>query len=160
MVKSQIPSIITNGERETIRLGEKIGEMLQVGDIVALFGGLGTGKTVLVKGIAKGLEVNNTDLVVSPTFIFVNTYQGRCLIYHFDLYRLENIYQVYQIGWYDFLEAKAVIIIEWADKIRSILPKQYLYIKLEIVSETERKFELISYGKKYKDLIKHLTPNT
>jgi tRNA threonylcarbamoyladenosine biosynthesis protein TsaE len=99
---------------ETFDLGEKLGEKLNNGDIVALYGELGAGKTVFTKGIAKGLGV--CEEITSPTFTLLKEYEGRNRLYHFDLYRIEDEEALENIGFYEYLGGEGVCVIEWADK--------------------------------------------
>jgi tRNA threonylcarbamoyladenosine biosynthesis protein TsaE len=99
---------------ETFDLGEKLGETLKNGDIVALYGELGAGKTVFAKGIASGLGVNEE--ITSPTFTLLKEYEGRLRLCHFDLYRIEDEEALENIGFYEYLGGESVCVIEWADK--------------------------------------------
>lgn len=103
---------------ETFDLGEKLGEKLENGGVVALYGGLGAGKTVFAKGIASGLGINEE--ITSPTFTLLKQYEGRLKMFHFDLYRIEDEEALENIGFFDYLGGEGVCVIEWADK--AILP--------------------------------------
>lgn len=131
-------TVTTQSAEETIKLGEKIAKRLKSGDIVALSGDLGTGKTTLVKGIAKGLGVKNYRYVNSPSFVLVKEYKGKIPLYHFDIYRLNNLKDIEDIGYEDYLGRRGVIVIEWAKKMGRILPKRHLAVTLKIKSHTER----------------------
>lgn len=111
----------TQSEEETFTLGENIGRKAKAGDIYCLSGELGTGKTYLSKGIAKGLEVN--DIITSPTFTIVNEYMGRLPLYHFDVYRLEDEDELYGIGADEYFFGEGVCIIEWAELVKGAVPK-------------------------------------
>lgn len=130
--------VTTKGEEETIRLGEKIAKGLKPGDLVALSGDLGAGKTTLVKGIAKGLGVKDYRHVNSPSFVLVKEYKGKTPLYHFDIYRLNNLKDIEDIGYEDYLGRRGVVVIEWAKKMGRILPKKYLEISLKIKSHNQR----------------------
>lgn len=130
--------VTTKGEEETIRLGEKIAKGLKPGDLVALSGDLGAGKTTLVKGIAKGLGVKDYRHVNSPSFVLVKEYKGKTPLYHFDIYRLNNLKDIEDIGYEDYLGGRGVVVIEWAKKMGRILPKKYLEISLKIKSHNQR----------------------
>lgn len=130
--------IITKSEEETIRLGEKLSKGLKPGDLVALSGDLGAGKTTLVKGIAKGLGVADYRHVNSPSFVLVKEYKGKLPLYHFDIYRLNKLKDIEDIGYEDYLGRRGVVVIEWAKKMGRILPKGYLGISLKIKSPNER----------------------
>lgn len=113
---------------ETLEIGQKIAESLKGTEVIALFGGLGMGKTALTTGIAKGLECN--DCVSSPTFALVNEYHGKCNIYHFDMYRISGWDDLYSIGFFDYLDT-GVLVIEWSENIENALPDEYIRITIE-----------------------------
>ena len=136
---------------DTTQLGIKLGELLKPGDIICLTGDLGTGKTHITKGIATGLGIN--DNITSPTFTIVNEYEGgRLKLNHFDVYRVSDPDEIYAIGFDDYIFSDAVSIIEWANYIEEILPKDLLHIKIEKYfenGEDYRKITLKSYGERY-----------
>jgi tRNA threonylcarbamoyladenosine biosynthesis protein TsaE len=132
--------IATKAHKETILLGERIGRSLKTDDIVALSGELGAGKTTLIQGIAKGLGVQNW--VTSPTFTLINEFEGKLNLYHIDLYRIENIDDVEDLAIEEYFTKGGVTVIEWAEKIRSILPEKTIKISIKIVSDNERKFDI------------------
>ncbi len=129
---------ITRSEQETIDLGEKIAKRLKPGDLVALSGDLGAGKTTLVKGIAKGLGVKDYRHVNSPSFVLVKEYKGKVPLYHFDIFRLDNLKDIEDIGYEDYLGRRGVVAIEWSNKMSRILPKRHLRINLKIKSTDTR----------------------
>lgn len=130
--------VVSKSEQETIELGSKIAKQLKPGDLVALSGDLGAGKTTLVKGIAKGLGVKDYKYVNSPSFVLVKEYKGRIPLFHFDIYRLNNLKDIEGIGYEDYLGKRGVVVIEWAKKMSRILPKRYLDIALKIKAPNER----------------------
>lgn len=136
---------------ETTNLGIKIGKLLNSGDIVCLTGDLGTGKTHITKGIALGLDIH--DNITSPTFTIVNEYDtGRLKLNHFDVYRVSDPDEIYAIGFDDYIFSDAVSIIEWANYIEEILPKDLLHINIEKdlkKGEDYRKITLTPYGDRY-----------
>lgn len=136
----RIVEIITRSAEETIELGKRIGAFLVANDILALIGPLGAGKTTLIQGIAQGLEVK--DYVTSPTFIIINEYQGRFPFYHIDLYRLEEVKDIEELGIEEYFTREGVCVIEWAEKLKELKPKNVKTIEMEIVSESERKINL------------------
>lgn len=146
-----------NSIEETTRLGYNLGKLLNSGDIVCLTGDLGTGKTHITKGIANGLNINDT--ITSPTFTIVNEYDsGRLKLNHFDVYRVSDPDEIYAIGFDDYIFSDAVSIIEWANYIEEILPKEYLHIHISkelSQGENFRKITLNHYGDRY-DYIKEL----
>lgn len=130
---------------ETYNLGVKIGTQLKSGDIVVLNGDLGAGKTHLTKGIAEGLEVS--DYITSPTFTIVNEYSGRLPLYHFDVYRIEDINEMYEIGFEEYIFGRGVSIIEWGDMIRELLPEGVIDVRINKLQEDERKITIDDKGK-------------
>jgi len=122
--------IETNSARETQELGIKIGKQAKPGQIYTIVGDLGTGKTVFTQGVAKGLGI--TEPVSSPTFTILQEYRkGRLPFYHFDVYRIGNIDEMEEIGYDDYFFGNGVCLIEWADLIEKILPKQIIKITIE-----------------------------
>ncbi|MBU4310438.1 tRNA (adenosine(37)-N6)-threonylcarbamoyltransferase complex ATPase subunit type 1 TsaE [bacterium] len=146
--------IETKSATETINLGKRIGKLLQAGDVVALIGRLGSGKTTLTQGLARGLGVKRKDYVTSPSFTLIKEHKGRIPIYHIDLYRIDNIKEIFNLGYEEYFYGEGVAIIEWADKIRKLLPREVLIINLEIIGENRRKIELVPKGKHYQNIIK------
>lgn len=140
-----------NSIDETIHIGLQLGKLLNSGDIVCLTGDLGTGKTHITKGIAQGLNINDT--ITSPTFNIVNEYtSGRLKLNHFDVYRVSDPDEIYAIGFDDYIFSDAVSIIEWANYIEEILPEEYLHIHISknlAQNEDFRKITLTSYGDRY-----------
>ena len=138
--------IISNGIEETIALGAKLAKRLKPGDIVALIGDLGSGKTVFTKGIAKGLGVKDVRYVNSPTFVIIKEYKGKIPLYHFDLYRLEKAGIFDELNYDEYFYGDGVTVVEWADKIRSLLPKKYIEVKLSVTGEETRKIAIEKCG--------------
>lgn len=132
--------IITKNEESTINLGKMIGRALVPGDVINLNGDLGAGKTYLTKGIAKGLEVE--DYVTSPTFIIVNEYQGRVPLYHFDVYRINDIYEMYEIGFEEYLYGEGICIVEWGNMVSEMLPKGAINITINRIDENTREISI------------------
>jgi tRNA threonylcarbamoyladenosine biosynthesis protein TsaE len=128
---------LTYSERETFELGKTLAKSLKDGDIVELEGRLGAGKTVFAKGIASGLGI--MEEVTSPTFTLLKEYEGRLKLHHFDLYRIENQEELREIGFYDYLGAEGVCVIEWAGK--ASLP-YHIRISLEVAGENERLIDM------------------
>lgn len=129
---------ITKSSAQTEEIGRKIAKRLKAGDILAFYGGLGAGKTTLVRGIVTGL--GSFDWVSSPTFAIVNEYDGEdCKIYHFDMYRIESSEDLYSVGFYDYLNSNAIIVVEWSENIEDELPANRIKITMEYLnSEDER----------------------
>lgn len=119
----------TQSEEETYKLGEKLSRDLKPGDTISLEGDLGTGKTALTKGLAAGLGIEEP--ITSPTFTLVNTYEGRVVLNHFDVYRIDDPEELLAIGWEDYFTGEEINVVEWGDKVREILPPDTLRIRLE-----------------------------
>jgi tRNA threonylcarbamoyladenosine biosynthesis protein TsaE len=145
---------LSNSPATTFSFGKRVGERLKAGSIIALIGELGCGKTLFTRGICVGLGVLER-YVSSPTFIFVNEYRGRLPVFHIDLYRLDTIAEEFEIGILDYL-AKAdsgVIVVEWAEKILSLLPDNYLQVHFQVLSARRRQLELVSFGERFDSLL-------
>jgi len=152
--------LISHSPEQTQRLGIRIGELALGGDIFLLVGGLGAGKTCLTQGIAWGLGIN--EYTLSPSFVIVRELHGRLPLYHIDLYRLDHIEEVEELGLDNYLYGKGVCVIEWAEKGLSVLPAEHLIIQIGYLSDTERSFQLKPSGKRYLEVLgqlKHLTLN-
>ena len=147
----------TGSRRETVALGRQLGRLLRGGDVVALSGDLGSGKTTMVKGIATGLGVKSESEVKSPTYVLMHQYRGDCPVYHLDLFRLDSSAEVENIGWDDLLSGEGVILIEWAAKISGYLPKDYLEIEIKSAGETSRELFFRPHGARFENLLKDLT---
>ncbi len=148
---------ISNRPADTQTLGAKMGKYLKHGAVMALIGELGSGKTLLTRGICAGLGVPLRQ-VNSPTFVLVNEYRGRLPVYHMDLYRLDDTAEVVDIGLLDYLSRaqEGLIVIEWAEKILSMLTAGYLMIELDILSTRKRKISLSADGDKYDYLLEKI----
>jgi tRNA threonylcarbamoyladenosine biosynthesis protein TsaE len=120
---------ITRAPGETRRLGERLGARLAPGDVVALVGELGAGKTQFVRGLCRGAGVPDAD-VSSPTFAIVATYRGRLLVNHADLYRIGDDDELYATGFHDLVGGPGATVVEWADRIPGALPPERLEIRL------------------------------
>lgn len=133
---------ITSSAEETRRFGERLAQDLSSGDVVALVGPLGSGKTCLAQGICCGLEV--TDYVTSPSFTIVNEYRGRLPVYHFDLFRVHDPAELFELGYEEYFYGNGVCIIEWAEKIRDFLPEGRVGVTLKRLGELKREIEVKS----------------
>ncbi len=116
-------------EEESFQLAKKLGEKAKKGEIYCLEGELGTGKTVFAKGFAKGLGIE--EIVDSPTFTIVKEYQGREKLYHFDVYRIEDVEELQEIGFSEMISGDAVCLIEWASRIGEEIPENAKWITIE-----------------------------
>jgi tRNA threonylcarbamoyladenosine biosynthesis protein TsaE len=148
---------LSNSPAATLALGKRVGERLTPGAFIALTGELGCGKTLLTRGICDGLGVPLRQ-VCSPTFMLVNEYRGRLPVFHMDLYRLSGIDDGFEIGIMDYFAraVSGVIIIEWAEKISSVLPPDILKIEFDIISVRKRRICFSSSSTKYAGLFKEL----
>ena len=133
-------TIITNSEAETVLEGERLGKTLSPGAIVALYGGLGAGKTAFTRGLALGLGINAA--VSSPTFTIVNEYLGEIPLFHFDMYRLETEAELFDIGWDDYLERGGVCAVEWSEKVPAAIPPDAITVKLTNLGSNARELKL------------------
>jgi len=141
--------------RDTAQLGEALGALARPGDLFFLSGTLGTGKTVLAQGIARGLGA--PEWVTSPTFVLVNEYHGRLAMYHVDLYRLDTPQEVSSLGLDDYLFGDGVCVVEWAEKAAGVGPLERLDVLLEHRGKYTRRIELAARGDRYRILLDELT---
>ena len=135
-------TIHTESVEKTLALGFQLGEILQGGEILALSGELGAGKTVFVKGLARGLGIG--EVITSPTFVLVKSYQGRLILHHIDFYRLKNPGDLESIGFDDFLRDDGILAIEWAEKFLPDLPRPFLHITFYYEGEQNRRIDIHS----------------
>jgi len=142
----RILNITSHSEDETLALAGKLANLLGPGDVLILTGILGAGKTVFVRGLATALGIDE-DLVTSPSFTLVNEYAGERTMYHFDLYRLGDASELYEIGWEDYLNRDGLVVVEWGEKAGGLLPPCYYRIEFGIVDELQREIN-ISYVEK------------
>jgi len=145
---------ISHSPDQTKDLGNRIGKLITLGDILLLSGELGTGKTCLAQGIALGLGI--TDYVTSPSFVLIKEYHGRLSMYHVDLYRLDNSEEIVNLGLDDYFYDRGVSVIEWAEKGLDVLPVEHLLIKINYLSDTARCLQLTPRGNRYQELISKL----
>ncbi len=123
-----IIKIETHSFEETVDFGKKLGAILKPGDVVCLSGDLGTGKTALTNGIAKALGIDS--YITSPTFTLVNEYQGKYPLYHFDVYRIADPDEMFDIGFDEYINGDGITIIEWGEQIKDILPKEIIKVTI------------------------------
>lgn len=121
-------TVITNSAQETEQLGERLAKQLNGSETIALFGGLGMGKTAFTRGLCRGLGTG--EVVSSPTFALVNEYSGRCPVYHFDMYRVTSWDDLYSTGFFDY-EGNGVLVIEWSENIEGALPGDAIRVTIE-----------------------------
>lgn len=143
--------LISHSSLHTERLGERLGRSLLPGDVVALWGELGTGKTVLARGIARGMGALGP--VTSPTFVLVNEYEGPTPMFHVDFYRLEPR-ELGSVGWEEYVDLGGVVVIEWPERASGALPAERLDIHLAHVAETKRAIRLEAHGKRAEETLR------
>ncbi|MFI3226734.1 MAG: tRNA (adenosine(37)-N6)-threonylcarbamoyltransferase complex ATPase subunit type 1 TsaE [Clostridia bacterium] len=140
--------IISNDVYETEIIGEKIGKKLQAGDVIALTGDLGAGKTAFTRGVARGVGYDGR--VTSPTFAIVNEYYcDKITVYHFDMYRISDGDELYNIGFDDYLNSGGILIIEWSENITEYLPSDIIKIDIKNIDENSRR---LTVGGKYENI--------
>lgn len=140
--------ITTRSERETIELAQNFESEKFPNMIICLDGELGSGKTVFTKGIANALGIKES--ITSPTFTIIKEYDGELPLYHMDVYRLDGNTDGYGIE--EYFTKGGVVVIEWSDTIKDILPKEYLHIKFKVTDENKRILVLTPYGQQYEEL--------
>ncbi|UCH50623.1 MAG: tRNA (adenosine(37)-N6)-threonylcarbamoyltransferase complex ATPase subunit type 1 TsaE [Chloroflexota bacterium] len=145
---------ISRSQEQTQRLGMRLGELAQTGDLFLLTGNLGSGKTCLTQGIAWGLGVK--EYAFSPSFVIMREYHGRLTLYHIDFYRLERVEEIADLGLDEYLYGKGVCVVEWAEKGMAVLPEEHLLIDLSYISDTERSISFEPKGKRYIQILKTL----
>jgi tRNA threonylcarbamoyladenosine biosynthesis protein TsaE len=131
-------TIDSQSPAETAQLGERVGRALVAGDVVALTGELGAGKTAFVQGVAVGLGIRGR--VTSPTFTIVNEYEGPIPLFHVDFYRLEHAAELINVGFDDYFERGGVVVVEWAERYAESLPADRLDVRIEITGPESRRF--------------------
>lgn len=134
--------IITNSPEETEALGQKIGALLSGDEVIALYGGLGMGKTAFVRGLAAGLSIDSYE-VSSPTFAIVHEHEGRVMLYHFDMYRVESWDDLYSTGFFDYI-GNGVIVTEWSENIDGALPEDKITIEISAPNNDDTRIFKIS----------------
>jgi tRNA threonylcarbamoyladenosine biosynthesis protein TsaE len=146
---------ISRSPEQTRRIGIRLGGLLKDGDLICLEGELGAGKTTLVQGIAQGWGA--LDLVSSPTFVLVNMYRraGDGQFFHMDAYRIETASEGEELDLVTML-SEGLLLIEWADRVKDILPNEHLWVKLEHVGEEHRQMGFTAHGKRYDDIVAKL----
>jgi tRNA threonylcarbamoyladenosine biosynthesis protein TsaE len=129
---------------ETRRIAEAVATLVHPGDVVALTGDLGAGKTVFVQGAALALGVKAR--VTSPSFVLMREYQGDLPVLHLDVYRLNSLQELIDLGFEEYLEPRWVIFVEWGDAVAPMLPEEHLEVDIKAVSETDRAITLKPFG--------------
>jgi len=140
---------------QTLRIGRMLARKLRGGEIILLSGSLGAGKTVLAKGIAQGLDIDKNN-VVSPTFVLLRVYKGKHFLNHFDFYRVKSHKEILGLGYEEYFYSDAVTLIEWPQRLKFLLPREFLKIKLIVKARNCRMLEFIAKGLRYKQLLKDI----
>jgi len=147
--------IISHSPQQTARLGARMGKLLAPGDIICLAGDMGAGKTVFASGVGKGWGA--TYPLTSPTFTLVHEHRrgDGASLFHLDCYRLQSADEIDTVGFDDMLDRNGILLIEWAERIESVLPPQRLRIELRVIDSTRRNLLLDSTGDRYETLVEH-----
>lgn len=135
--------VVSQNEEMTMEIAKKYAMSIKSPTVISLVGDLGAGKTTFAKGFAKGLEIS--ELITSPTFTILNTYDGRLPLYHFDMYRLSSCQEAEELGFEEYFDLKilkGVSLVEWAENVKGLLPQLHVEIKLEKLGETQRKISI------------------
>lgn len=132
----------TSSGDETVSLGARLGALLTEGDVIALAGDLGSGKTWFTKGLALGLEISSDTVITSPSFSLMNEYQGRCALFHIDVYRLENVSDFLDAGLDEYLYGNGITVMEWGDRWPEVLPERSIKVQLVILDECSMEITL------------------
>ena len=143
--------ITSVSEQQTKNLAASLGAFLKPGDIVCLYGDLGAGKTTFVKGL--GLQFNiDEHKIVSPTYVLLNIYEGTEDLYHFDLYRLDNLNQIHTLGYEEYFYGDGISLIEWPERLGDEMPKEYLKVEIAHLEEG-REITMTPIGQRYVNLL-------
>jgi tRNA threonylcarbamoyladenosine biosynthesis protein TsaE len=149
-------TVTTDSNEETLELGRRIGSLLADGDVVALTGELGAGKTWFTKGVALGFGVPGRTIVTSPSFALVNEYEGRSTLIHMDLYRLERLSDFVSAGLEEFFYGPGLVVMEWADRFPEVLPERSLGVRVDILDECRREIILSGNHPRCTEIIERL----
>lgn len=142
---------------QTMALGRFLGESARPGEVITLAGTLGAGKTTLTQAIGQGLEVPDSCYITSPTFALLHEYPGRLPLYHLDLYRLHDESEIDDLGLLEHLHGGGLTVIEWPDRLGSLVPDERLHIELTLLDETSRQAVLIPYGEGWREKTERLS---
>ncbi len=146
--------LVSHSPEETQRIGVCLGRLAQAGDVFLLVGELGAGKTCLTQGIAWGLDIK--DYALSPSFVIMRELYGRLPLYHIDLFRLERLAEIEDLGLDEYLYGSGVCVVEWAEKGLELLPPEHLLIELDFRDDTQRGCHLKPSGQRYQELLASL----
>ena len=146
-----MPELITYSPEQTQELGKALGAAARAGDVFLLEGSLGAGKTCLTQGILWGL--GGDEYARSPTFVLMAEYRARLTLYHIDLYRLDSVDEIQELGLDEYLQGQGVCVVEWADKARGLFPRKHMSIRLEVLDENTRRVGLAADDERHRSLI-------
>jgi tRNA threonylcarbamoyladenosine biosynthesis protein TsaE len=147
MTNTTLFQIKSGSPRQTQEIGVAIGKIVRSGDVVLLLGNLGAGKTCLTQGIARGMNIK--EYTSSPSFVMIKEYQERIPLYHIDLYRIDNLAEINNLGMDDYLYGKGVCVIEWADRALELLSEENMTIRMNYLTKTSRSLQFLPVGKRY-----------
>jgi tRNA threonylcarbamoyladenosine biosynthesis protein TsaE len=134
--------VMVKNEGETYKLGKFIGERLSRGAVLSLNGDLGAGKTHMTKGIAEGMGIK--DYITSPSFTILNTYDGDIPLYHFDVYRIDDIREMYEIGFDEYIYGNGVCVIEWGSMVEELIPENSIKLSIVKLEDDVREIEILN----------------
>ena len=148
--------LLSKSPEQTIVLGRQLGKLMSPGGAICVYGNLGAGKTYFAKGLAESLGVS--EHVTSPTFTIINEYEGRIPFYHVDAYRLNDEEEAYELGLEEYLYGRGVTLIEWPERINSLLPDEYLQVFISLTDEGDefRVLDFRARGRNYEKLVEEL----
>ena len=149
-IKTSPFELVSHSPADTRRLGVRIGKLAAAGDVYLLTGNLGAGKTCLTQGIASGLDIK--EYTLSPSFVIMRELHGRLPLYHADLYRLENLNEIADLGLDDYFYGRGVCVVEWAERALELLPPEHLLINLGHMDAKQRLFRFEPKGRRYQQL--------
>ncbi|NLI83373.1 MAG: tRNA (adenosine(37)-N6)-threonylcarbamoyltransferase complex ATPase subunit type 1 TsaE [Deltaproteobacteria bacterium] len=144
----RVVTLYTDNEHDTFRMGVAMGELCEAGDILALWGELGAGKTLLTRGVARGLGIPAHIPITSPTFTFINEYDGRLHLYHLDLYRISHPDELETLPWKECLFGGGVAVIEWPDRLGDQLPRERWDVRIVVTGDENRTIQLEGHGER------------
>lgn len=141
-------------QKELENIADKLGTLVKAGDVICMTGDLGAGKTTFTQSFAKGLNVN--DYVTSPTFTLINEYEGRIPLYHFDVYRINHVSEMEDLGYEEYFYGEGVCVVEWASLIEEALPDDRLWIEIKVTGIESRQICFNATNAYYEEMVKEL----
>lgn len=149
-------SFLSHSPSDTENFGHRVGLLLIPGSFVALHGELGGGKTCFTRGLVSAVAPQSLHLVASPTFAIMNTYPGITPVYHFDFYRLSGEYEIFELGFEDYLQGDGICVAEWSERLGSLLPSDHLSITFKHAGEDLRQISIEAFGPEAEELLAQL----